>query len=275
MKNKSGRELEYNEEYKMVVSNKYIKAVHPDKFSITAMKLFRLVITQCKWKDKKFYEYSFKIKDLANTLNIDSSNIYRDIQNMCITMMQMLLLTGTDNPKEKWEIKHIFEKCQYNPETGIVNIQLHDNMTDLFLYLKGNYTEIPIVSILLLKSKHAIRLYELICSKMMHNFPYSNISTEIQISLNEIRDVTGTTKNKTYNSIGNLKNRILLPSLEEIEKAADWKIICSNIKQGRRIVGFDLIIWSVNGYEYIEKCKREGIIPTGDMPITVQGKQME
>lgn len=261
MENKIEKELEYKENYKMVVSNNYIKAIHPEKMSIIAMKLFRLTITQCKITDNEFYEYKVKIKDLANILDIDSSNIYKDVREMCILMMQMLLLIGNDNPKDKWEIRHIFDKCTYTPEIGTINIMLHKDMTDLFLYLKKNFTEIPIENILLLKSKHAIRLYELICLKMKNRFPYSDVSTKINLSLNEIREVTGTLKKKTYDSIGNLKNRILLPAIEDIEKASEWKIICESQKSGRRIVGFDLTIWSAAGYNYIELCKKNGKLP--------------
>ncbi len=245
----------------MVVSNNYITAVHPEKMTINAMKLFRVAITQCRMSDKGFYEYSFAIKELSEMLGVDRSDIYRDTQDLCKNIMQMLLYVGDGNPRHQWEYKHIFDKCRYDPKQEAVNIQLHKDMTALFLELKRNFTEIPIDVLLTIKSKYAIRIYEVICQKMMHHFPHASTSTEIMLTPEEIRKATRTDSKKTYDLIGNLKNKVILPSLAEIERCANWKIICTDVKRGRRIIGFNLQIWSANGYAFMEQCKKEGRIP--------------
>ena len=56
---------DYRKENKIVVSNEYIRAVHPARMSISAMKLFRLTIMQCKKTDQEFYEVEHKLSDLA------------------------------------------------------------------------------------------------------------------------------------------------------------------------------------------------------------------
>ena len=131
-------------------------------------------------------------------------------------------------------------------------------MTELFLQLKSNFTRIPIAAVLTMKSKYGIRLFEVICDKLQSNFPYANVATEITLTLEEIRKATGTEKKKTYDRISNLKDRLLNPSLKDIEENADWKIICTDIKRGRKIDAFSLEIWDRNGYEIIQQCIREG-----------------
>lgn len=255
------REPDYNPDNKMVVSNRYIYAVHPEKMSINAMKLFRLAITQCKMSDEGFYEYDFKIQDLAESFGIDADNLYKDAQENCKKMAQSLLYYGDGNPKHDWKYKTIFDECSYNSKTGVVTIQFSDKMSELFLQLKRDFTRIPVTAVLLMKSKYAIRLYELICEKLNSQFPYADVATEIQISLEEARKVTATDKKKTYDKISNFKEKVLSPAIREIEENARWKIILTDLKYGRKVTGFRMEVWSRNGWEYIEDCKRKGILP--------------
>ena len=255
------REPNYNPDNKMVVSNRYIHAVHPEKMSINAMKLFRLAITQCRMTDKGFYEYDFRIQDIAESFGIDADNLYKDVQENCRKMMQSLLYYGDGNPKHDWKYKTIFEECSYSSKTGTITVQLSDKMSDLFLQLKRDFTRIPVSAVLTMKSKYAIRLYELICEKLNSRFPYADVATEIQVSLEEARKVTGTEKKKTYDKISNFKSKVLLPSIREIEDNASWKIILTDTKYSRKVTGFSMVVWSRRGYEYIEDCKRKGILP--------------
>lgn len=255
------READYNKENKMVVRNDYVKAIHPDRMSVNAMKLFRLTIAQCRMNDEELFEYTFKAEELAKAFHIESKNLYREIQSMCMSMMQMVLLYGEGDPRKSWTMKHIVERCTHEQGSGEIVIQLHKDMTDLLLRLKRDFTKVPIASVLLMRSKYSIRLFELLCEKIKNCLPYADTATEVTLTLEEIRKATGTDKKKTYDKTSNLKARVFNPSLSEIEESAEWKILCYDLKKGRKVIGFRLEIWSRNGWEYIEDCKAKGIIP--------------
>ena len=266
------REPDYNPDNKMVVSNQYIRAVHPERMNINAMKLFRLVITQCRMKDEEFYEYSCRITDLSALFETDPKDLYRDVQKLCKNLVQTVLYLGDGNPKHNWEYRAIFSKCKYEAGKGIITIKLSPDVTDLFLRLKRDFTQMPIENILLMRSKHSIRLYELLCEKMKGAYPYAGNATAVDLSLDEVRTITGTDKKASYNRIGNFKDRVLLPALKGIEEAADWKIVLSNIKDQRKVVGFHLEIWSRNGWEIMEECKRTGKLPPQPKYMEVPGQ---
>ena len=254
------KEPDYRQENKIVVSNDYIRAVHPPKMGISAMKLFRLTIMQCRQNDKGFFEVEHRLSDLAKLFDTHKKDVYRDIVKASVSMMQTVL-TVADSSGRVRKILTIFKKLEYNPETGKINILLNDDMIPLFLQLKRNFTQIPVSAVLTMKSKYSIRLYELICEKMMGCYPYADTATEMHISLEEARAVTGTDKKQTYDRLSNFKNKVLLPSLQEIEAEAGWKIIEQDTKTGRKVTGFRLEIWSRNGWEYIQDCKEKGILP--------------
>ena len=254
------REVNYNtEKIKAVVRDDFVHAIHPDGIDINTMKLLRLVIAQCKMTDKEFYQYDFKIKDIASKIDIDPSNLYKDAKEMCIKMMQMVLIYGGGGPKDKWRMKHIVESCEYFPNKGEISMLLHKDMAEMFLCLTKNdrFAQIPMDVVFMLKSKYAIRIYELICEKMGKEKPFANHAVGIHLSIEEIRAVTNTNGKKIYDKISNLKSRIVLPAIKEIEEAtrikehenySGWTIIIKDVKKGRKINGFDLEIWTKSGY---------------------------
>ena len=251
---------DYRKENKIVVSNEYIRAVHPARMSISAMKLFRLTIMQCKKTDQEFYEVEHKLSDLAELFHTQTKDLYRDVVKASLNMLQTVL-TVTDEKGKVVEAYTIFSKWRYLPETNSIQIRLNNEIQPLFLQLRKNFTQIPIFAILTMKSKYGIRLYELICEKMQRNYPYADVATEILVTLEEIRAVTGTDKKKTYDRISNLKDKVILPSIQEIEENGQWKILLQDIKTGRKVTGFRFEIWSKNGWQYIEDCKQKGILP--------------
>lgn len=61
-----------------------------------------------------------------------------------------------------------------------------------------------------------------------------------QISLDNLFQQLGLPE--SYRRIGNLKDRVLKPSLEEITANTDIKLTYENVKQGRSVVGFKFIV---------------------------------
>ncbi len=45
-----------------------------------------------------------------------------------------------------------------------------------------------------------------------------------------------------YSEMRDLKKRVLTPALKELNEKSDIQVICTNIKRGRKIVGFEFLI---------------------------------
>ena len=250
------RDADYGEDNKVTVRNDFVKADYPSQMTAMDLKLLRLVISQCRKSDTEFYEYEFSVVDIADRFGMDKSNLYREAKESVRRLFKCDLEVGSD---EEYELLHIFKTAKY--KSGVFTMQLSDEVEKLFLRLKKNFTNIPLLPILAMKNKNSIRIYELICQKFMSHYPYADRAMVIEVSLEELREITDTAKRKSYDHTGHLKNKILNPSLAEIEMAADWKIIVKDMKRSRRITGFELTVWDRIGYEVIEQCKREGRIP--------------
>lgn len=248
------------EDGKIVVANTFIRAVHPEHMGLSAMKLFRLTIMQCKMNDKEFFEVEYKLHDIARLFHTQPQHIYRDVVTASKKMMQSLL-TVTDSKGKVIKIYTIFRKWEYFEETATIKVRLNEDVAPLFLQLRKNFTRIPIAAVLSMRSKYGIRLFEAIHEKMLSVYPYASNAVEVSFTLEELRRITSTENQKTYDKISNIKDKILKPAIADIEEYGEWKIITKDLKQGRQITGFAFQIWSRNGYEYIEDCKAKGIIP--------------
>lgn len=263
------REVSFSEDNHIDIKNPAIEAVYPDGIKASDLKMMRFVMSQCKKGDTEFFEYEFNATDIADHLNLDRHNLYREALKMTEErLFNCNLKIGSENDHE---LVHIFKKCKY--KNGTFVMRMDDEASKYFLELRNNFTEIPIAPILTMKNKNSIRIYELICMKFMSRYPYADNATSINVTLEELRKVTETEGRKSYDQAGHLKERILNPSIEEIEKAADWKIIVTNLKRSRQVIGFNLEVWSRSGWEVIEKYKRDGILPpTKKNPDSLPGQ---
>lgn len=261
------REVSFSEDNHIDIKNKAIKGDYPEEIKAIDLKIMRFVMSQCKKGDQDFYEYEFSAADIAKFINADKHNLYKEAAKKAIEKRLFNCNLKVWEKEEDWgneddyELIHLFKKCKY--KNGVFTMRMDDEAKSLFLNLsvKGNFTEIPIAPILEMKRKSSIRIYELICEKLMSCFPYADRHTTINISLEELRMVTDREEKKSYGQSGHVRERILKPAIEEIEEAANWKIIVNNIKHSRKIVGFELDVWTRHGYEIAEKHKREGTFP--------------
>ncbi len=257
MTDKKKREVSFSEDNHVDVKNEFVTAQYPEGMKAADLKMLRFVISQCKKGDKEFFEYEFKAKDISEYFNMDKYNLYREAQDM--TEKRLFNCNLSIGTEKKHRLIHLFRECRY--EDGTFTMQMDDRAAELFLDLRGQFTEIPIAPILGMKNKNSIRIYEILCQKFMSKYPYSNKATNVTVSMDELREVTETTKLKSYDHTGHFKDKILNPSVQEIEKAADWKIITRDEKKGRKVIGFSFEVWSRSGWEVMEKYKREGEIP--------------
>lgn len=253
---KEKREADYRPEVKLTVRNDFVTADYPVDITAVDMKILRMVIAQCRKSDTEFLEYQFSASDLADKFNMEKSNLYRNARASVRRLFKCDLTVGDD---DHYEMLHIFRTVKY--DSGQFTLRLSEEVEKLFLRLNRDFTNMPLLPILAMRNKNSIRIYELICQKCMGHYPYADNAVEMTLSTEELRKITETSKTKSYDHIGHFKSRIVTPSLAEIEEATRWKIICTDVKKSRKVIGFHLEVWSRVSYEYLQDCKRKGILP--------------
>lgn len=126
-----------------------------------------------------------------------------------------------------------FESVDYIEGAGRVEVQLGLSVSLRLSGMLDEFTRIQLTAIQQLRSFHSVRLYELVCQFRSTGFR--------RISLEDFRiamDCAGT----KYPEVKALKRRVLNPALADINEKSDIRVVCQDMKVGRRIVGFEFTI---------------------------------
>lgn len=206
---------------------------------LNSAKLIRAAVMQIKPDDTDIKPYMITIKQLSELLDVKAANLYRDIDSITSDIIANPVFIKSDEGKRiRWVKIPWVEFCQYDSDVG-VSIQLNQRLKPFLIALKAQYTQYSLETILAMKSVYAIRIFEMLQSKIMCNV-LPRGGTHITLMVEEIID--GCELSDTYKKISNLKNRVIDTAVNEIKRVTLYDVSYSNIKNGRRIEAFDFYV---------------------------------
>jgi len=148
--------VNYNKEHYAVMANEIIKG--KQAMSLQEARLIRLLIMQVSKDDADFKTYKVNIHDLADFLDIDPSNLYREIREICQSLMTRTIKIQKEN---EWKIFQWLQLAEYDGR-GTITLMLSNQIAPYLLQLKSWFTKYQLKNILVMKSFYSIRLYELL-----------------------------------------------------------------------------------------------------------------
>jgi len=152
--------VSYNADNYTVMANDLVKG--KQAMTLREAKLLRAMISQVVKEDTDFKTYCIGIQDFADFLKIDSSNLYRDVQDLCEKLLKQVvkikIATGKKNP---WEMFHWVSYAKYDGN-GTLTFRMSDEIKPYIIGLNAWYTQYQLKEILSLSSFYAIRLFELL-----------------------------------------------------------------------------------------------------------------
>lgn len=218
-----------------------------NKLSANELKLLRITIMQSKMTDTELFAYELPATDLAKFLGISPKNLYRDLDEMTSHITEAFICLKPEN-KEKFAKINWVKYCTY--ENGIITIQLNDALQPYLLGLKNCFSKIKMEEYLGYKSKHSIILREYLEAKMGALKPYANVTTQIDVSVEELQRITNT-KSKYSKSVSMFKDKVIDTALEEINDVSfNYHVTATPYKNGKKIEGFSFLIESKAGYAH-------------------------
>ena len=195
--------------------------------SLTEAKFLALVMAQIDMNDTEFKEYSIKVSDIAELTNAEQNEtrlkkFAKTFQGKVITI---------DSPNGDFTTFNWWHHITYVKGEARFLVQLHDYMKPLLLEFKQNLTPFgksSLVYISQMKSLYAPRFYYMLCS---FHAQYKN---ELEIEVTELMDILQVKKSlRQYNQF-NVK--VLIPSLEEINRITDINVECKIANKDRKKV---------------------------------------
>ena len=159
---------------------------------------------------------------------------YKVIKKSLERLMSRVITIETD---KGFEIYQWFAKARYNKGDEYIEVQFHPDLKPYLLELKERFTKIPLKQILQLRSKYAIRLYEL-----LKRYEDTGFRTDY---LPELRKKLGV-EDKEYTRFFDFEKRILKPAIKEINEKTDLEVSYTKKKTGRKITHIEFKFKSKN-----------------------------
>lgn len=228
----------FNTENYVVQSNDLIAA--KQALSLNSAKIFRAAVMQIKPDDNEFGYYKVSIRELSELLHVSASNLYRDVSKI-----EEELSTGVAVFKKytKNKIRDIrvplTSICDYESSVGL-KIELNPKLKPYLLNLKRQYTQIPDNDYNLFTSVYALRIYELLMSKItLKVLPMEG--TYIEIPINEIKEATST---EHYSRAADFKRKVLDISVKNINTHTMFRVSYTRLK--KRSGKYDTVRFFIN-----------------------------
>lgn len=177
-------------------------------------------------EDTKFKTHFFKVKDIAEKLNIDETNFYKRIREI-IDGLQDKKVVIHDHISNTTTSAHWLAAARYYHGKGTIELEFSEMLKPYLLQLQQNFTKFKLWNVLYLKSGYSSRLYKL----LKQYLPLGKRSFTIE----QLREKLELEEGK-YQRYSHLKNRILLYSQAELEAKTDIKFTIEEIKNGTKVV---------------------------------------
>lgn len=213
---------------------------------LNSAKLIRSAIMQVVRDDEELKPYIITIKELAELLGVPSSNIYRDIESITDDILKNPVYVREE--KQGKTIRFIkipwVTRCEYKADVGVA-LKLNEELKPFLINLKEHYTQYTLQEVLAMKSVYAIRIFEMLQSKIMSKTLPKN-GVKIKVLVQEIRECCDC--EDKYPAFGNFKDKVIDKAVNEINRVTMFRVSYSYIKEGRSVVG---IIFDVNMFYHM------------------------
>ncbi len=214
----------------VVQSNELICA--KQSLGLNAAKLVRSAIMQIVSYDSELKPYKISIKELGTLFDCPTSNIYRDIGKITDEiLLNPVFVKQITEKKERWVKIPWVTICEYDSDTGLI-LQLNPKLKPFLLNLKEHYTQYTLSEVLSMRSVYAIRIFELINSKIMtKKLPKKGVY--VIISIQELREFCDC--EDKYLEFSNLRMKVIDIAKKEINRVTMYYCDYDYIKKGRQV----------------------------------------
>ncbi len=213
--------------FKVSKSNSLIRAAY--KLTTNEQKLILIAISLISPEDKDFHTYEITIKTIAEILKVKRKDLHKSIENMTFNILKKPFKYVNDK-NERVQLNW-FSICKY--KEGSVKFRFDPEIKLLLLDLKENFTTYYLGYAVKLKSRHSIRMYELL----------RQVKSIINVifDLDELRYLLGIEKDE-YPDYYMFKKRIILSSQKELKEKTDISFEFREIKKARRVYKLKFIV---------------------------------
>ncbi|MFB5268176.1 replication initiation protein [Paenibacillus enshidis] len=185
-------------------------------------------------EDTKFKTHFFKVRDIAEKLDIVEKNFYKRVREVIDGLQEKRVIINEKNQNSTLSANWV-AAARYYHGRGLIELEFSELLKPYLLQLKENFTKFKLSNVLYLKSAYSSKLYKLLKQYLplgKRRFTLENLRDKLELEPG------------TYKKYSHIKNRIILSAQAELEAKTDIKYTFEEIKSGARVVGIIFHIFS-------------------------------
>lgn len=240
--NRIEENLKFNNEL-VIQHNNLVEARY--RLSLQEKRLMLFLMSRIKHNDDSFRKIEISISELANIMEFDIKNMYRDMAKVTKSMVGRVLSIRNLDENSLLQLPWI-ASAKYFYRHGIIKFQISEELAPYLLKMKNQFTVIRLSDLMKFKSIYSLRIYELLKQ-------YESIGVR-KIDLDQLRLSCGIPENR-LNLIANFRMKVLDIAKREINEKSDIFIEFYFVKRARKFVGIEFHIKRNQDYFNEEKYK--------------------
>lgn len=204
----------------VVKSNALVRDVRQE-LGLPELRGLNFIISLIK-PNTEILEYTFPIKYYLQVCDLaKSGNMYKAVRESIGKLGEKVWVTRDD----KDILLAFLSNAILDKTNGTITVYIDKMIAPYLFNLRKQYTQYELMNILKMKSQYSIRLYELCKS-------YQNVKSFV-VDPEELKWILYCDGKKTYEKFGMFRNRILDPSIEEINELTDILVSMELVHEGR------------------------------------------
>ena len=211
------------DKFRIVKSNKLVES--RQTFSALQQRIIAVLASRIHNDYNNFLEHVFDVRDFFISYRAGGS-AYDSITKALSGLLKSAIEIKIDN--NKWKGYSLLSSAEYDGDTKKVILRFSNEMKPFYLHLTSNYTSYLLRDVHQFQKSHTIRIYEL-CKQYFPKIKKRKFDLEDFKFLLSIE--------KKYPKWQNLKDRVITPSIDEINKHSDIFLEYEILKTGRKVTG--------------------------------------
>lgn len=219
--------------------------------TLSQQRLLLFLISKIAPYDDIENEYRVRIKDIIDVCEYDktSGTYYKLIKRDLLVLRNSAIWMETARGLETigWLSKAILIKPATEKDYQEIVFKFDSGLEPYLFQLKSFYTQYNLENIITLSHKYSLRLYEYLMSYA--NLMYVIVSVDdlkMRLDAVSVDDLKMRLNAQSYSKYNHFKERILKPSVDEINKKTNLYIEYDELKTGKAVKKIAFYIWGVN-----------------------------
>ncbi len=238
---------------KECVLKKHAAAVHigASKMTLMQRKSFNALLWNAFNTMEQEDLFSIQVGEFCRMIDFDHSNV-KFLKGTLLKMMRVVVEWNLlQDGVEEWNACSLIPRVKI--KNGIIYYRFEQDLKPLLLNPEI-YSLLRLEVVNVFKSKYSLHLYEN-CQRFV------NVGRTGWIEVDIVRKMLGVEKTPLYSSFAELRRRILVPSMEEINLKSDIKVEMEAKKAGKTVTHISFTVSKSDGFKLPRAKPRQLSLP--------------